>query len=283
MKHKFVKGTWEKDAGFFVGEPQYPFHEDVGFTGKNNHELLLECVDFFKAQGCEILVRDGSSLGFPTYQVLIPGYSEVFTYRLDKKLYEFRYFDFAVKALRNPSKAGFDDLLGLLMHMDQMKSSIGSHGFLACSKISANLTPADEERLMAASLGYVQYTLGRYGTVVKYLNTLIDAYDGDDAAFLICLKRYLNLLESGTDKAQIRKILEFFHRESVVTRLYDILAKNGNPLEDFTLHCDMSCTENCPIYKVCFQKRTVALTHLINEKIKTLDFDAFVAKLQSLL
>ena len=283
MKHEFVKGTWEKHAGFFVGEPQYPFHEDVGFTGKNNHELLLECVDFFKAQGCEILVRDGSSLGFPTYQVLIPGYSEVFTYRLDKKLYEFRYFNFAVKALRNPSKAGFDDLLGLLMHMDQIKAYIGSHGFLAGSKLSADLTPADEERLMAASLGYVQYTLGRYGTVVKYLNTLIDAYDGDDAAFLICLKRYLNLLESGTDKAQIRKILEFFHRESVVTRLYDILAKNGNPLEDFTLHCDMSCTENCPIYKVCFQKRTVALTHLINEKIKTLDFDAFVAKLQSLL
>jgi ribosomal protein S12 methylthiotransferase accessory factor len=283
MKHEFVKGTWEKHAGFFVGEPQYPFHEDVGFTGKNNHELLLECVDFFKAMGCEILVRDGSSLGFPTYQVLVPGYSEVFTYRLDKKLYEFRYFDFAVKALRNPSKAGFEDLLGLLMHMDQIKASIGSHGFLAGSKLSADLTPEDEARLMAASLAYVQYTLGRYGTVIKYLDTLIDAYSADDAAFLICLKRYLTLLESGTDKAQIRKILQFFHREPVVTRLYDILGRNGNPLEDFTLHCDMSCTQSCPIQKVCFQKRTVALTRLINEKIKALDFDAFVSKLQSLL
>ena len=215
--------------------------------------------------------------------VLIPGYSEVFTYRLDKKLYEFRYFDFAVKALRNPSKAGFEDLLGLLMHMDQIKASIGSHGFLAGSKLSADLTPEDEARLMAASLAYVQYTLGRYGTVIKYLDTLIDAYSADDAAFLICLKRYLTLLESGTDKAQIRKILQFFHREPVVTRLYDILGRNGNPLEDFTLHCDMSCTQSCPIQKVCFQKRTVALTRLINEKIKALDFDAFVSKLQSLL
>ena len=283
MKHEFVKGSWEKHAGFFVGEPQYPFHEDVGFTGKNNHELLLECVDFFKALDCEILVRDGSSLGFPTYQVLIPGYSEVFTYRLDKKLYEFRYFDFAVKVLRNPSKAGFDDLLGLLMHMDQMKASIGSHGFLACSKISANLTPKDEERLLSASLAYVQYALGRYGLVVKYLGNLIDFYSGDDAAFLICLKRYLTLLQSGTDKPQIRKILQFFHSETVVTRLYDILAKNGNPLDAFTLHCDMSCTESCPIHTACFQKRTVALTQLINEKIKALDFDAFVEKLQSLL
>ena len=283
MKHEFVKGTWEKHAGFFAGQPQYPFHEDVGFTGKNNRELLLECVDFFKAQGCEILVRDGSSLGFPTYQVLIPGYSEVFTYRLDKKLYEFRYFDFAVKALRNPSHAGFDDLLGLLMHMDQIKASIGSHGFLAGSKLSADLTPADEERLMAASLAYVQYTLGRYNLVIKYLATLIDAYSGDDAGFLICLKRYLSLLESGTDKARIRKILTFFHSEAVVTRLYDILGRNGNPREDFTLHCDMSCTESCPIRDVCFQKRTVALTRLINGKIKELDFDAFVAKLQSLL
>jgi hypothetical protein len=45
----------------------------------------------------------------------------------------------------------------------------------------------------------------------------------------------------------------------------------------------MSCTESCPIQNVCFQKRTVALTRLINEKIKALDFDAFVEKLQSLL
>jgi ribosomal protein S12 methylthiotransferase accessory factor len=283
IKHEFVKGTWEKHAGFFVGQPQYPFHEDVGFTGKNNRELLLECVDFFKAQGHEILVRDGSSLGFPTYQVLIPGYSEVFTYRLDNKLDEFRYFNFAVKALRYPSKAGFDDLLGLLMHMDQIKASIGSHGFLAGSKLSADLTPADENRLLSASLAYVQYTLGQYNLVINYLNKLTDAYDGEDAAFLICLKRYLTLLGSGTDKAQIRKILEFFHSEAVVTRLYDILDRNGNPLEDFTLHCDMSCTESCPIRKVCFQKHTVALTKLINEKIKALDFDAFVAKLQSLL
>jgi hypothetical protein len=167
--------------------------------------------------------------------------------------------------------------------MDQIKASIGSHGFLAGSKLSADLTPADENRLLSASLAYVQYTLGQYNLVINYLNKLTDAYDGEDAAFLICLKRYLTLLGSGTDKAQIRKILEFFHSEAVVTRLYDILDRNGNPLEDFTLHCDMSCTESCPIRKVCFQKHTVALTKLINEKIKALDFDAFVAKLQSLL
>lgn len=283
MKHEFVKGTWEKHAGFFVGQPLYPFHEDVGFTGKNNRELLLECVDFFKATGCEILVRDGSSLGFPTYQVLVPGYSEVATYRLDTKLNEFRYFDYAVKTLRNPSKAGFDDLLGLLMHMDQIKSYIGSHGFLAGTKLSADLTPADEERLLAASLAYVQYTLGRYNLVTKYLDILINAYSGDDAAFLICLKRYLTLLENGTDKTQIRKILEFFHSDTVVTRLYEILGRNGNPLDVFTLHCDMSCTESCPIQKMCYQKHTVALTRLINEKIKALNFDAFAEKLQSLL
>lgn len=283
MKHEFVKGTWEKHAGFFVGKPQYPFHTDVGFVGKNNRELLLECVEFFKAQNCEILVRDGSSLGFHTYQVLIPGYSEVFTYRLDKKLYEFRYFDFAVRALRNPSAAGFDDLLGLLMHMDQIKSSIGSHSFLAGSKLSADLSAADEERLLAASLAYVQYTLGRYETVVKYLGSMIPAYKGDDAAFLICLKRYLTLLSSGTDKTEIRRILEFFHSQPIVQKLYDILARNGNPLDGFTLHCDMSCTERCPIHKQCCQKRTVELTRLINGKIKELDFDTFVNQLRAII
>lgn len=283
MKHEFVRGTWEKPAGFFVGTPTYPFHADVGFHGRNNKELLRECVEFFTAQGCEILVRDGSSLGFHTYQVLIPGYSEVFTYRLNKKLYEFRYFPFAVKTLRNPSRAGIEDMLGLLMHMNQIKASIGTHSFLAGSKLSAELSPRDEDKMMKISLAYVQYALGNHNSVIKYLTAVIPCYKGAEEEYLICLKRYLSMEQDGISGKEIRSTLGFFHRSETVARLYDCLGAGRNPLEDFTLHCDAGCTQSCPIYRQCRQTRTVELTKLINTKIMELDFDAFCRDLLSLL
>ena len=282
MKHEFVRGTWEKPASFFAGDPDFAFREDVGFAGRNNQELLQECVDFFTAQGYELLVRDGSSLGFHTYQIIIPGYSEVFTYRLDKKLYEFRYFPHAVKALRNPSRAGFDNLLGLMMHMDRIKSSVGKHSFLAAAKLSADLTAAEEDRLMKASLAYVHYAMGQYDAVVKYLNALITPGCAHEE-YLICLKRYLTAQLDGTDDAAIRETLQFFHREETVRKLYGCLDANGNPLECLTLRCDMRCTEDCPIRHKCCQKRVTELTRLINTKITALDFDAFCQNLHALL
>lgn len=284
IQQEFVKGAWEKPACFFVGQPKYPFNPTVGFSGKNNRELLLECVDFLRNQGYEILVHDGSCLGFHTYQVIIPGYSEIFAYRLSESFFEFQYADYARKALRNPSGADFEDLLGLLMHMEQLQTKFSTnHTFLSATKLSAKLEPAEEANLMSASLGYVYYTLGKYREATKCVHQMITSGQCSDTGYLICLKRYLMMSQSGADNKEIRDVLSYFHPAQVVERLYSCIESGANPLEDYTLHCDLSCSEDCKICSVCSQKRVAELTKLIQKKTAELNFDLFAKNLSSLI
>ena len=283
--NEMSQGTWEKPAGFFVGKPQYPYNPDAGFDGANNKELLRQCVTFFKNQGFDILVRDSSCLGFCTYQVLIPGYSEMFPHRLSAAQDELRYSGYAAKTLRNPAEAGIQDMLGLLMHMEEYKKCtanlVGVHGFSAIAKIPASLSPLESDLLLSGSLAYVYYTLGQYGQVLKCIEAMLPRCD--DQQYLLCLKRYLSMLLSGKKQDEIKGLLELFHRPETVQALYDCLERKHNPLEQFTLHCDMSCGENCPIRSSCFHKHSLTLAELLSRKTAALDFAKFAQELKNLL
>lgn len=284
---ELTRGTGKKTVGFFVGQPSYPFNENMGFKGTNNRQLLRECIDFITEQGYDVLVRNRSCLGFPTVQVLVPGYSEYYAARISKQKDEQRYSAFARKALRNPSAASMQDFLGLLMHANEVRSiksrSLASQNFISGTKLAATVPVQQEDYLMTASMAYAYYQLGRYNDVVKCISSLIPATKGEDAEYLICLKRYLTLLLDGRSKENITQIMKCFHNSKTVERLDRVLSAGKNPMEDFTLHCDGSCTESCILYKDCRQKFATQLANLINEKSDALNFDEFSQQLRQLL
>lgn len=287
LANEFTKGTWEKAIEFFVGQPTYDYNAEVGFCGKNNRELLRECVDYFAKKGFEILVYNSSTLGFPTCHVIIPGYSEIFINRLYRETNEQRYHPYCVKTLRDPSSASISDMLGCLLHLDQTKqftSNInGIHGFKAGARLSAKLKPQDDKRLMSASLGYIYYALGRVNEVITCLATMIETASGEELEYLICLKRYLTLKQERQDPEMIQKILTLFHRSSTVSELQRCIKQGRNPLERFTLHCKLECSETCQLYSVCYWQGLSKLDILLECKVKELDFDHFCDEVKALL
>lgn len=58
-------------------ESDYKFCEPCSVEGKTNEQLLESMEKIFLDQGIDILIRDVSFLGFPSYQIIIPGYSEL--------------------------------------------------------------------------------------------------------------------------------------------------------------------------------------------------------------
>ena len=278
ITNEMTMGTWLKTPEFFIGKSHRPFDENVGMTGGNNKELLRQCQDYFQALGYDILVRDRSCLDFPTYQVIIPGYSEMLIHRLSQKMDDHRYAVYAMRTLRDPSTATVQDMLGLMMHIDQMDkftSNIrGVHGFLRGAKLSAALSTEEEGYYMSATLGYIYWVLGRRNDVIPCVDAMIPMADPEDAEYLICLKRYLSLVRCGHDSTHIRQVMEFFHRPETVNRLYDCLEHKGNPLEDFVLRCDLKCSENCKLFNKCYEKRARELTAMLDEKSKKLDFSS---------
>lgn len=282
FKEELVKGTSEKHPGFFISVSPKPYNQEVGFSGTNNRELLRECFAFFREQGHDILVRDCSCLGFPTYQVIIPGYSEIFAQRMSAKHNDMRYHAYAQKVFQNPSSAGIDDIMGLLMHMAQDNNQNAAlPNFSDTANIPARLTAEEDRFLTNATLAHVNYTLGRYTDATKYINKLLSAKTVKEEEYLICLKRYLFLLANRYGSEEARQILAYFHRSETVQRIFSCIEENRNPLDPFTLHCQLQCHPECVLYASCSKKRTAALAHLINSRMQQLDFSACAARLES--
>lgn len=278
ITNEMTMGTWIKTPEFFVGTSHRPFDENLGMTGGNNKELLRQCKEYFSKLGYDILVRDRSCLGFPTYQVIVPGYSEMLIHRLSQKMDDHRYAPYAMRTLRDPAGASMPDMLGLMMHLEQMNkftSNIrGVHGFLRGAKLSADLTQDEENYFMSAALGYVYWALGRRNDVIPCTESLISYASGDALEYLICLKRYVSLLRTGHTPEDSRRIIEFFHCEETAGKLLACLEQKKNPLADFILRCDLKCSEKCKMYGKCFEKRAKEITAMLDEKSQALDVSA---------
>ncbi len=281
--NEFTYGTWTKSPRFFTGTPSIPYNAAAGFTGSGNKALLRECIDYFSAMGHEILVCNHATLGFPTCQVLVPGYSEIFINRLCVRTNDQRYYRHSINALRCPSTASMQDKLGLLMHLEQMDKIANRvrhmHGFLNSARLSADLTEQEEAALMNATLAYIYYDLGRHSEVVRCLNNLIALTGSESAGQLIALKRYLTLKLQKKDEHLIYRTMELFHGPDILKEF-----QNGaNPLERYTLHCDLNCRKDCKLYEKCYNRRVTELDELISRKVKLLDQDAFVTQLRESL
>ncbi len=277
-------GSGRKTAKFFTGEPDFPFRETVGFRGNSNRELFRECVEFFRVRGLDILVRDRSTLGFPTCQVLIPGYSEPFVHRLDRKHDEHRFSASAYRAMRDPAGASDADLQGLLMHMAEMrkyKATIpGYQGFAAGTKLAVKLTGEENEFLTNAALGYAYYKLGQLSEALQCVHAMTAVMQEEDAQYLTALKRWMSLRLEGTADDEIVRLLEHFHDPDTLK----LLAQNmENPFSRFILRCNGTCEESCRLYGRCHQCYAAELAQVIRKKEQQLDAAAYNSYLAALL
>lgn len=271
MMNQLVKGTAEKHPELFLPSEQARYTPS-GFAGKNNRALLDACVKLFDEQGYDILVRDHSCLGFPTCQVVIPGYSEIFTHRLAPKLNDIRYQSVAQAVMRNPAAATFEDIMGYMMNMANIqKRKITRSAFSMQANLPVRLDATQERYLMNATQGYINYAMNRKGDVIKNIDKMLPDCPEQDAQLLICIKRYLSLSADGYSQEKIRRVLEYFHRPETVAYVYDTMSQSRNPMERFVLHCDMKCADTCPLRPVCRKGATEPLVELIRTKQRELD------------
>ena len=284
LMYELVKGTSEKTPDFFIKQPAEPYRPTAGFTGKTNRERLKECIDFFHEQGYDILVRDSSTLGFPTCQIIIPGYSEVLPQRMCSKYNDSRYSLYSSRALRNPVVASMEDRLGLMLHIAQSGQlrMYGMESFTTESGIPANLSADEESYLMNTAMAHINYSLGKIKESVGFIGKALRSNAATDKEYLLCLKRYLSLKLQEYSAEDIQTTLRYFHQPQTVERLYTCLEKKENPLNSVVLCCDLQCRADCRLFSHCKKKLSDQIVHLIVAKAKELDQAALAQYLQEL-
>lgn len=276
-------GSCEKTSKFFCGTADFEYNCSVGFLGRDNKQLLDQCIHYLKDAGYDILIQDHSALGFPTYQVLIPGISEVMIHRLHPKLDDTRYSSVAATALRQPASASIPDAMSLLMHLnqlDQFGAKVrNSRDFSFCSRLPLKLDRSESESLMILTLCYFHYAMGRRNEVLQGLDRLLCLPCVEHPGKLLCLRRYFALLQRGYDQQTISQLLNKFHPEDF-RWLQECLSQKKNPFDDFVLHCDLESCDQCAMRNRCCYQANRSLGDLIITKTAKLDFAGFIRFMQ---
>lgn len=86
----FENSTGYYSDEFFSNKFSYEYNNLHNFyhnDSKSNKQLLEFLVNMIKTLGYEILIRDVSFLGFNSYRIIIPGFSEIFNSEEDLKYY----------------------------------------------------------------------------------------------------------------------------------------------------------------------------------------------------
>lgn len=285
ISQELIYGTAQRLPEFFAGD-EIEYDKEAGFKGRTNKELLHECIAFFKNQGYNIIVRNASSLGFPTVQVIVPGYSEAYIHRLSKDMDDNRYLESAFKTSRDPSSVDITDMMGFLKHNSERAKFVSYHnrsGFLSNAKIMAKIPKEQESFYRLSTMAYVYYTVGNLAASSKCAADMLKLNLGFNEELLICIKRYLDLTLRGFTDEQLEKLLNQFHNEETVEMLYDYINSGKNPFDEFVLHCDMRCDDSCILKQNCYQKTAEKLVELINIKTKELDVEEFCKQIRALI
>ena len=279
------KGNYIKTPDFFLGECKYSYNENMGFTGKSNYELLSQLIEYVESMGKEILVYNSSCLGFPTYCVFIPTFSEVIFHSLSKKHNSFENAKEACKILRDLPSAKFDDYLLLMLHISEMRKLYDIYpklfSFATCANLPLSSTNKEiDSFLLSISLAYVYYEMGNLSKALDHLTKAIPFINGEGKEYLVCIKRYLTMSLQGYGEEKIKSLINMFHTEATAKKAFSSFAKGTNPFVDFVLHCDLNSCENCRINSLCNYKHTMSLISIIKEKTKELSFDELEGNLE---
>ena len=81
----------------FSPEKTYPFTEMEDVSNLNNKEILKKLINNLLEDGHDILVRDVSTLGFPSYRIIIPGMTEMTHSKMAGRFLDFEEIEYLLK------------------------------------------------------------------------------------------------------------------------------------------------------------------------------------------
>lgn len=207
----------------FGENPNYPFTPVEDVAGKSNRELFEMYADGFLSHGYDILLRDVSYLGFPSYQMLIPGFSEMQTESdllakvCNTRAYLTPYLAYPERMDKKRAKL----LLGVLEFFadspmeNQMKQIFGVY--------PAGEFPAEDLRKGWRYLSCMcYYLLDEYREAAAAAGDLLQTahkYGNKEESFYLILYEYLTLRDTGKGHEESMDYLARLFDKTLCSRL----------------------------------------------------------------
>lgn len=281
-----VRGLGAYPLDFFTGEPTEPFEPFPVETRAKNADLLAGIVKYLKDSGKSLLVRDLSHLGFCTYQILVPGLSEVVYSELAENLPIYALESTSKRVSRNLADASEEELQELQIlwryKLDTYKKRLDGNnrlmlsGFLRNSELS--LTANENVAYGHLYMAYLEWACGNRN-VVPYAQYAASLLDGEDRTYLRC---WCQLQPLAAKLDETAEKLRLFYPKHILDEVYDVISQQKNPFRRFLICCDLSRCDSCRFQSSCTRRVRQQVFDRLDAAVAAFDEEAAFEKIRVL-
>jgi len=231
----------------------------------NNKECLLYLLKIIKGKGWELLIRDNSFLGFPSFRVIIPGIAEA-RYLTKKDYIKIgKNYDVINISKNIPNSSNKD--LSILISYVKGEISQGKNSNIATL---TNLPYLDGFSYLKIGYNFflacAYYKKGNYKNAFNQLKEYIDNKSGKVNIYYKCARDFLGLLAAGKPKGDAMHWLQNVYTPKIVDAVFNDLSE---PAGVFKYYPKLECPNcsRCKERENCSYERIKGIHKKIKERM----------------
>ncbi|MBP2642739.1 MAG: hypothetical protein H6Q67_626 [Firmicutes bacterium] len=265
-----VTGSGVYPTEFFSRNYDYQFSEIKEPDVKNNKEMLAYMVELLAKEGYETYARDVSFLGFPSYHVIVPGFSEAEEFDDIKAIKDYAaYNDFKrlVRQIGGINPEGAKSVIDFLMKMKYPADA--SVMDVMNLPVSGSIFPwyYSNVMLFITALYYWRGdVLEAYQVFEQFLQHIQsrNAQQGV-VTYYKCVRDYFGTRLAGLREREAVSILSMFYSLDVIR---GVIAEFGSPPKIISYQGRLNCwdCERCPFSAKCLYKPMEQVYKILKEQ-----------------
>lgn len=257
-------GNYRKEL--FYDNPSYEFSpwEEKRPT---NAEMLKHMLGILMGEGYDILIRDVSFLGFPSYQILVPGFSEIYPadgYKI-REINTVKKISAGLKDLHKATEEEVERIRRLLIYK---QGAIYETNLLAIFKRPFNRkSPGGnfQDLFLLAACCYRLGMLEEAGSTMELLSAKANAAKDENSLYYRTIGLLLQLKSENTPEARIKEVLEKTAGKVVAEEIISLWMEPNLLFQK--LYPKFNCWDcsNCHADFMCDYRRTTEIMKRLRE------------------
>ncbi len=275
-----VSGSGVYQMSFFEGEPSYSFLPFPDRSGSTNKELLSFIMEYLERHNRTMLVRDLSHFGFPTYRLIVPGMSEVFTFSFVGKPSYIRLTYETAEIASNLQNATPEQLITYNLQYNTTPSAVrGPLYFTNISRLPLEVVSTTNQYFGMMSAAYAEWELGNIAQCLRLTSSAVAYAPADKKVLTDCLRQFLLQRCTGAAEATVLRQLKLFYSEETVLTVAEYVKDHANPFTALFPQCDENCSD-CRWSKICRLMEHRSVKKRVNHAAASFDGEKAILSLQ---
>lgn len=282
ITYALVHGDGRYPLDFFEGEPAYSFEPFPDRSKATNIELLSYIMEYLQQHHRTMLLRDLSHFGFPTFRIIVPGMSEVFTFSFVGEPSLLRMGYETKDIITNPKIATPEQLfLYSVLYRVTPSGSSGPLTLTTHTRLPMKLSRSSNRFLGLMGAAYVDWELGNLNQCLKHVSSAFSYVSEDQKDILSCLHQYVLQRSYKTSEADILKQLRTFYPQDIMQTFTQMVKDNANPFATLFPICDRNCV-SCQWSNLCTMDKNQLVIERMNVAAACFDSQTAFVTLQAL-